>query len=193
MAIRQPRPDTGRSKWDGVAMSLEQYLALPEEKPYLEYFEGRVVQKAVPRRKHAILQGLLVEALRRYARGTGGAAGTEVHVWFGFRPTPGYRIPDVAYWAPAKPQGNDDRSLPPTLAIEIRSPDEPLASQRAKCRMMRAHGVDVAWLIDPEARIAEVYEGERDGANIPSDGVLESPLLPGLRIELAAAWAEIEA
>jgi Uma2 family endonuclease len=60
--------------------------------------------------------------------------------------------------------------------------DETMASQRAKCRWFRAHGVDVCWLIDPASRTVEVFEGNRDG--VRADGVLESAFLPGLRIPL---------
>lgn len=34
-------------------MTPEQYLALPEEKPYLEYIDGMVLQKPMPNEQHA--------------------------------------------------------------------------------------------------------------------------------------------
>ena len=62
MAIRQPqhriKPPTRpkwQSKYHGVRMTPEEYLALPEEKPYLEYIDGMVVQKPMPTNEHAKL------------------------------------------------------------------------------------------------------------------------------------------
>jgi Uma2 family endonuclease len=173
----------------GQRMSLADYEALPEEKPYLEYWDGTVLQKAVPNMRHARLQLALGAALFDHARSRGGVAGSEVHVWFEGR---GYLLPDVAYWAPGKPQGDDRRSLPPTLAIEIRSPDQPLAEQREKCRLMRANGVDVCWLVDPETRSVEVFEGERDGEAVEADRTLGSASLPGFTLPLRDLFAILD-
>ena len=60
MAIRQPsapraKPPTRprwQSKYHGVRMTPEEYLALPEEKPYLEYVDGVVLQKPMPNEEH---------------------------------------------------------------------------------------------------------------------------------------------
>jgi Uma2 family endonuclease len=173
-------------------MSLAEYLALPEEKPALEYWNGRVVQKAVPRRKHWKLQGWMVSRLIPLAQARGGATGTEAHIWFGTARIPGFLVPDVVYFAPGKPQGDDDRSLPPTLAIEIRSKDETMAAQRQKCRDMRENGVDVCWLIDPESRTVEVFEGGADAAPAPAGGKLESPHLPGFSLPLDELFSVLD-
>lgn len=36
-------------------MSESEYLALPEEKPYLEYIDGVVLQKPMPNKSHVLL------------------------------------------------------------------------------------------------------------------------------------------
>jgi Uma2 family endonuclease len=61
-----------------------------------------------------------------------------------------------------------------------------MASQRAKCRWFRNYGVDVCWIIDPESRTVEVFEGARDGMII--EGILESVFLPGLRIPVESLF-----
>ena len=111
--------------------------------------------------------------------------GPEGHVWFEGR---GWRVPDVTYWRADKPQCDADRSLPPTLAIEIVSRRQALPGLRRKCREMLSLGVDVCWLIDPERRRAEVFDDERDGVQVPPDGFLETSLIPGLRVSLAELW-----
>ena len=146
-----------------------------------------MLQKAVPRLRHGTLQALIGSQLLAISREICGFAASEVHVWFEGR---GYLVPDVAYWAAGKPQGTEGRSLPPTLAIEIRSPDQSLNEQHEKCRHMRANGVDVCWLIDPVRRTAEVFDDASDGR--PESEHLESDLLPGLAIDLADLFAGLE-
>ncbi|MFN8506735.1 MAG: Uma2 family endonuclease [Dehalococcoidia bacterium] len=183
-------PLSGRSALDGQRVALAQFERHLDEKPALQWWHGVVVQKAVPNRAHGLLQTELAALLRAYAMATGGAAWTEAHVWFEGE---GYLVPDVAYWDPGKPQGDDRRSLPPTLAIEIRSPDEPMQSQREKCRRMRHHGVDACWLIDPVARVAERFDAAADGEPLPAGGTLSSAALPGFELSLAALWAVLPA
>jgi len=179
-------PEPARSAYDGRRMALSEFEALPEEKPYLQWWDGVVVQKAVPKRPHRKIQSAFDRWLAEYGQRAGGSWGPEAHVWFEGH---GYLVPDVAYWAPGKPEGDDERSLPPTLAVEIRSPSETQAGQREKCRQMRANGVDLCWLVDPASRTVEVFEGGIEAEPLPADGALTSPLLPGLRIALADIWA----
>lgn len=171
-------------------MSFEEFERLPEEKPHLEYFGGRVVQKPMPKRPHGKGQAFFVIRLNAYARAAGGAAWAEAAVTFEFNDGRGTRVPDVAYWGPSKPQGDDERSLPPTLAIEIRSADQALSVLFAKCRMMCAHGVDVCWLFDPAARRAFVFEAGVDGDEFRG-ATPTSAFLPGFQFELAELWVAV--
>jgi Uma2 family endonuclease len=172
-------------------MSLGEFLARVDERPYLEYLNGEVVEKPVPGKKQYRIVLYIAELLGPYRRAHGGDAGAEPHARFD---TPGglfYRLPDVAYWAPDKPLGDDNIPPPPTLAIEIRSPGQSLTALRDKCRFMLANGVDVCWLIDPERRLAEVREGGEE-RTVPADGALESPAVPGFRLELAELFALLD-
>jgi Uma2 family endonuclease len=191
MVIRRPAPpeELPRSRYHGVRMPLEAFEALPEEKPSLEYWDGVVLQKAVGKWRHGKCQLEIAAALAAFARRSGGAAATEIHVYFDGR---GFRVPDAAYWAPDKPTGTDDRALPPTLAVEVRSKGESMDGQRQKCREMRANGVDVCWLIDPESCTAEVFDGEADGVELSADGRLESPHLPGFSLALRDLFAALD-
>ena len=191
MTTLSATPLSTRSKYDGCRMTLAQYLALPDEKPALQYIHGRVVQKAVGKQRQGRSEAFFTVALYAYARDLGGDAVTEPHIWFDIPGDPGFLVPDVAYWAPHKPQGDDDRMLPPTIAVEIRSPDEAMASQRRKCRLMLAHGVDECWLINPERRSVETLSG-RDGELKIVSNALESDLLPGFAFNLADLWAALD-
>ncbi|MBI2764497.1 MAG: Uma2 family endonuclease [Chloroflexi bacterium] len=196
MAVRRVpasmAPPPGRSRYDGKRMPLAEYLALPEEKPALEYWNGRVVQKAVPHLNHGTAQGYIVELLGPYSRANGGRVATEVHIWFATARIPGFLVPDVIYYAPGRQRLEGDRALPPTLAVEVRSKDETMAAQRQKCRDMRENGVDVCWLIDPETRTAEVFDGNADAAPVPAGGKLESPHLPGFSLPLDELFSVLD-
>ncbi len=171
-------------------MSLEEYLALPQEPPYLEYLDGEVVQKPMPKRKHLKLAHEFDFALGLYRRQRGGLAGPESHVWFGVPRH--WRVPDIVYWAPGKPQGDDDVSLPPTLAVEILSPSQPFQDLRDKCRFYRANGVDVAWAVNPDTRTVEVFDGEADGMVLTEADTLTSPELPGFELSLGDLFSVLD-
>ena len=49
-------------------ISVEDYLALPEEKPYLEYVNGEVYRKPTPHWMHVALVERIADALRDYRR-----------------------------------------------------------------------------------------------------------------------------
>ena len=162
-------------------MTPEEYLALPEEKPYLEYIDGMVVQKPMPTEEHAELARELSFHLTVWMKTHGGRAGVEARAKLG--ELPNYRLPDLSYWKPSIPRGNQS---PPTLAVEIRSKDQTMAELRRKCEFLRATGVDACWLIDPVARTAELFEGKRNG--VASD-VLRAECLPGFELPLGELFA----
>jgi Uma2 family endonuclease len=178
-----------RSKYEGKRMTLEEFEALPEEKPYLEYWDGVVLQKAVPRREHNIAAEEIGYMLSVYQRAHGDRSAPEAHIWFAGR---GYRVPDIVYWAPGKHEGDNYRQLRPTLAVEIRSPGHSLVELQRKCRAMRANGVDECWLIDPERREAFVFDDHRDGTRLEPDATLQSDLLPGFSLPLHELWAALD-
>lgn len=171
-------------------MSLEEYLALPQEPPYFEYLDGEVVQKPMPKRKHRRLAHELDFALGLYMRLRGGDAGPEGHVWFGVPRH--WRVPDLVYWAPGKPQGDDNVSLPPTLAVEILSPGQPFQDLRDKCRFYRANGVDAAWAVDPDTRTVETFDAGSDGTTLTETDTLTSSALPGFELPLGELFAALD-
>jgi len=176
----------------GLRMTVEQYLALPEEKPYREYVCGEVVPKAMPNLEHGELVQAIAEAMIPVRKTLGGRGGPEVRIRFDTERGPEYRLPDYAYWRTGRPIQEGRDQLPPTLAVEVRSPEEPMADQREKCRYYRRYGVDVCWLVDPESRTVEVFEGDRDGERLTVDDVLESAALPGFRLKLHDLFAVLD-
>ena len=95
-------------------MTPEQFLALPEEKPYLEYVHGMVLQKPMVNSVHAKLAARLAMKLGMHAEQHGGHVGVEATTAVG--PLPNYRLPDVTFWAVVAPQKSSD---PPRVAPSI--------------------------------------------------------------------------
>ena len=167
-------------------MTEAEYLALPEEKPYLEYVDGVVVQKAMGDWDHGTLAHELDFLLGLYRRLHGG------HVLVELRslqlPRRNYRLADVSYFAPDARTGNEAL---PTLAIEVRSPDETVASQRRKCESWIEAGCREAWLVEPRSRTVEVF-GADSSRTVLHDTDTLSDGVPGLEVDLAALFATLD-
>ena len=172
-------------------LTLEQFLALPETKPYCEYIDGEAVPKPMANKPHGNLVTRLAARFDTYMDRSGGSGGPELSVLLRDAVRDRVLLPDMAYWAPGRPTG-DYPLAPPTLAVEVRSPSQTLEDQRAKCRFYRSHDVDVAWLVDPDSRTVEVFEAGRDGIALSVGAALESPHLPGFALLLDDLFAVLD-
>ncbi|MBI2766498.1 MAG: Uma2 family endonuclease [Chloroflexi bacterium] len=186
-ASRLPLRERPHSRYHGLRMSEEEYLELPEEKPYLEYVDGVVLEKPMPDWKHRRLTAHLTLAFGLLVQRFGGDFGPEGRVRLAN--TGSWRLPDTAYWTPGRPSRDDS---PPTLAVEVKSDGQSMNELRAKCRAFRSAGVDACWIIDPERRTAEVFEGDRDAEPVGREGTLESTFLPGFALPLAELFAVLD-
>lgn len=164
-------------------MTPEEFLALPEEKPYLEFIGGMAVQKPMVNSAHRRIVGELCYLFGQYKRDHGGDFGPEGRVQLG--DLPNFRLLDVAYWAAGRPSGEDST---PTLVVEVPSPGQTMGELREKCRAFLGAGVQTCWIIDPGTRVAEVPEHAGARVNGSADG-LETSHLPGLSILLGDLFA----
>lgn len=133
-------------------LTLEQFLALPEEEPALEYFDGVVTQKVSPKTRHSALQAELIKQIDQ-----AGIPAKQVRAFPELRTTFAgvSRVPDVAVYRwdriPRDESGElkDDVYQPPDIAIEIVSPGQSVNGLVRRCLWFVAHGVQVALLVDP--------------------------------------------
>ncbi len=169
-------------------LSIDGYLALPEEKPYLEYIHGEAVPKMAPDRIHGTIAAHMAALLSGHQREHSGTTVVEGRVQFADPVDPRFMLPDVAYYAAGRALDARAAMAPPTLAVEIRSAEQSLEGQREKCRYYRAHGVDVAWLVDPVTRAVEVFEGPSHLVLEPG-AVLTSAALTGFSVPVADLFA----
>jgi Uma2 family endonuclease len=137
-------------------VTLEEFLALPEEEPALELEpDGTVTQKVSPKGRHSGLQGGFVELVnafavpRRLAR-----ALPELRTVFGGAAF----VPDVSvyrweriHWT-AEGELPDDFVEPPDIAVEIISPGQTVTTLVRRCIWYVEHGVKLGLLIDPVDR-----------------------------------------
>jgi Uma2 family endonuclease len=105
------------------------------------------------------------------------------------------RAPDVA-WFPADKPGLPDRKkrprfprFAPDFVVELRSPDDRLSRLRPKMREWVDNGAGLAWLVDPERRVVEIYRPGRepeklvDVETVAGEGPVE-----GFVLDLRQVW-----
>ena len=177
-------------------LTLAELLALPEEKPALEFHDGRVIQKVPPDRTHARLQSKLAEVVNRFAEPRELAmAFTELRALFGGAS----RVPDVSIYRWDRVPFSDDGELaggfgdPPAIAIEIASPDQSVTGLVEKCLGFVDQGTEIALLADPRDRaILDIRAGGRIRALRAlrvTDRIDLTSVLPGLDLTVDDVFA----
>jgi Uma2 family endonuclease len=142
------------------ALTLEEFLQLPETKPASEYINGQVIQKPMPQGKHSTIQGELVNAINAVTKPQKIAlAFPELRCTFGDRST----VPDVAVFTwnriPLDANGEiaNTFSTHSDWTIEILSPDQSQTRVTGNILHCLKYGTQLGWLIDPAERSVLVY------------------------------------
>ncbi|MBM3774766.1 MAG: Uma2 family endonuclease [Acidobacteria bacterium] len=164
-------------------MTLKEFGALPDDGLKHELSEGELVTMTFPKLRHGLCQNRVGGMLGEFVlRNDLGVVCTEV----GFQLGPDVlRAPDVAFVRKSRMPDLDAWGQgAPDIAIEIVSPNESAADLRVKVEQyFKGGGVEV-WVIYPELRLAEIRKPAKDVKVIEAEGVIESDLLPGLRLAL---------
>ena len=146
-------------------VTVEEYLAI-SEKPYFEYLDGVLRQKAMPTYEHGMMEWRFLSLINKPAAGF--AACPELTVRLS---ETRFLVPDVGVQRRSELQ-RPYPTKPIFLCIEILSPDNRLAVTVAKCEEYHAWGVPFCWIVDPEdKRCWEYHAGERPH-EISDDGHL---------------------
>jgi Uma2 family endonuclease len=173
-------------------LTLEEFLRLPDEKPYREYIDGRIEVKVSPQKKHGLIEFRLVERINRFAMSIGlGLAFPELRCTFAGRSI----VPDVVFLLKEHIEIDDQgepvdvTSRPPDLHVEIISPDQTVKKSQGKLIHSTSHGTQLGWLIHPYKRTIDVYRPGRPAERVAPEGVLEGePVLPGFRLPAAEVF-----
>ena len=99
--------------------------------------------------------------------------------------------PDVCVLVGEKAERLDRDRIPipgaPDLAIEIISPSESAGQSHEKVRRYLENGSAEVWQLYPKSKTVEVHRGDT-GTFVGPDGMLTTPLLPGLSIPVASLF-----
>lgn len=77
----------------------------------------------------------------------------------------------------------------PEFVIELRSPSDRLAPVKAKMDMWMANGAEVAWLIDPQRRVVEIYRpGNPPEVLYDPSSVQGTGPVAGFELVMARVW-----
>ncbi len=174
-------------------LTLDEFLALPEEKPALEYFDGVVTQKPPHGPRHSRLQSKLAEYVNQYAEPRELAiAFPELRTTYaGASP-----VPDVAVYSWSRLQLDasgellEDCLAPPDIAIEVASPGQSLSGLVRKCRWYVEHGASIALLVEPRRRIVRDFRpGQPPRMLSGADDLNLGDVIPGLALRVEDLFA----
>ena len=181
----------------GRRLSLAEFLALPEEKPALEYVDGEVIQKGSPKFRHVRLEYGLANLINGFAVPRRlASAESELRVNFGVRSV----VPDVSIFAwdriPEDEYGEvqDDVFISPDVAVEVRSPGQLVRDQIERCRWYVANGVRVSLFVNTQSRYVRTFSGDVESEPLRgSDRVDLGDVIPGLSFTVDELFAALRA
>ena len=177
-------------------MTLEAFLALSEEKPALEYRDGRVTQKEMPKGTHGWLQSWLVQLFNTFSTGLDRlCAFTETRVTYAGISV----VPDVCVYvlerAPVDDRGRvaEDFVTPPDLIVEISSPGQSLTELRRRCQWFVDHDVQIALLVHPRGEWIERFESGHEPRSYRGDQPADlGRIAPGLAVIPSALFGALQ-
>ncbi|MGB4860945.1 MAG: Uma2 family endonuclease [Tepidiformaceae bacterium] len=168
-------------------VTVEEFLALEETKPYLELISGEVVPKTMPGPRHSAIVFELVRQLGNFLRVNPIARGnTELrHIQ---RDEERIFLPDISVTLRERWQGGvtGPVEVMPDLAIEVLSPDDRPGRIAERVNFYIRAGVSLIWIIDPDLKNITIYRPGTEPAFLQSRGTVDAlPVLPGFELDLA--------
>jgi Uma2 family endonuclease len=162
-------------------ISLEEYMAT-SYRPDREYIDGEVRERNMGKRDHARLQALLAIWFGSHEPEWGVMVATE---WRTKVSANRVRIPDVVLVADEEQP--DVLTDPPTLIVEILSPDDSYSDTQERAADYRRMGVQTVWIIDPKTRTGRYCVGD-------SWTAAERLIVPGtpIFVELGSLFGQLD-
>jgi Uma2 family endonuclease len=169
-------------------LTAEQYWALPDDGRRTELVRGRVVTMPSPGFEHGelcinigflIKQFLLTNPVGRIIGNDSGIV-TE-------RGPDTVRGPDLTYYSfakvPASQSPKGYPTVPPELAIEVKSPSDRWNNLTLKAGELLNAGVMVVCIVDPDRTQAQVHRADEPVQTLKGDALLEfADVLPGFSV-----------
>ena len=173
-------------------LTLEEFLALPEEEPSLEYEDGRVTQKVSPMGKHSMSQVVVADLFNAYGRPKRlSMALTELRSTYA-----GYsRVPDVSVYRwdriPVDESGEIANNFrdPPDIAIEIVSPGQSVNYLVRRCLWYVDNGALAALLLDPSDESVLLIRPNQPMVGLRGPDQIDlQDILPGFQLTVEAIF-----
>ena len=168
--------------------TMQREIILPETKPESEWLRGRAAKKVSPKRTHAVLQRWFTLRLEEWG-GERGIVGTE----WRFRVAPPGEdirplVPDISYLAydrirEATEEELETPLIPPTVAIEIRSPGDNRRDVEDKVAVLIRAGTDLVIVVNPKTRTV-IAQDVTTRRIFWGDETFEHPAVPGFTFAL---------
>ena len=182
-------------------ITLEEFLALPDDGVYREVFRGELREYRgddMTRRnkKHTKVEAAIASLLRRWLDlqppQTGEVHSGEVGCIIQHDPMTTVGI-DVAYFdfdvANDDTHGTSFIGGPPILAVEILSPSDTIEGVSEKVEEYLAAGVAIVWVVNPRFRTVEVFRPDADPQLFNIQQTLTAdPVLPGFNAPVRAIF-----
>jgi Uma2 family endonuclease len=182
-------PEIGTGK-----LNYEDLVAMPEDGKRYEILDGELVVSASPLTRHQRisrdLELVLLQHVRKHDLGEVFYAPIDVildeHTVV---------VPDLVYVSKQRASIIGERGIngAPDLLVEILSPSTRGRDRGAKAKLYAHLGVDVYWIVDPDARTLDVFERNerwyRAAARFESNAKARIAPFPGLEIDLSQIWA----
>ncbi|UQA57325.1 Uma2 family endonuclease [Polyangium aurulentum] len=177
-------------------MTLEAWAELDEDEPG-ELVDGWLVEEEVASHPHEVVVSWLIRTLGNWMEPRRGIVLGSEHK-LAVAPARG-RKPDVTMYPPGTRLGRGSLSRkPPVLVVEVLSPrPRDVRRDREEKPVDYAQlGIRNYWLVDPEARLFEMYRLDSEGSytlalSAPA-GQVSVPGCEGLVLDLDALWARVE-
>ena len=174
----------------GALMTAADLLSLRLEHKSTELVRGKLIVREPPSTYHGRVQSMLNLLVASYVRANalGAVFGQDTGFQIASDPDT-VRAPDLAFVDRARvaqipPRGY--AAMAPDLVAEILSPDDRPGEVLAKVGEWLDAGVRLVWVIDPERRVATVYQADGCVATVASNSnVSGEPVLPGFSFRLA--------
>jgi len=162
-----------------------------------ELVDGELYVSPRPALRHSLAASVLTaELIGPFGRGKGGPGGWVILAEPELHLGRDVLVPDVAGWRRERmPEVPDTVATPlaPDWVCEVLSPSTTVLDRGKKMGVYAAEGVKHLWLVDPSARMLEVYRLESGrwlllGTHVASVVVRAEPF-EALALELGALWA----
>jgi Uma2 family endonuclease len=173
-------------------VTVAEFLAMEETKPYRELIDGEVVEKSMPTQNHSNAVLDLGSDLRGKLKTTGqGHVFTELRCHY--LPEDRLYLPDVCVFLSGRLPPRDENPVlsVPDFAIEVLSPDDRASRVIEKVQFYMRAGVRLLWLVDPERRAITVHEPGKQALDYTGDTTVSAaPVLPDFEIRLMDLFAD---